>query len=209
MNVQDNISQVALQKKSAIVEKYGEFGLILQKLKPIDVQRTIIERGIDSSKKAFLQENSLSLNQFAQAYSKDKCYLVIELWLYDLNDYAGLKNKMSPEQVRQVAILFFSEAYMLNFTEMALFFNRIKKGYYGDFYGVVDPIKFMGFLNQFKIERREAIERINMDNENLKRKQSDIDWMKKKENFTETNLQEISDLVNNFLKQTLVQKKKH
>jgi len=198
-----------LQKKSAIVEKYGEFGLILQKLKPIDVQRTIIERGIDSSKKAFLQENSLSLNQFAQAYSKDKCYLVIELWLYDLNDYAGLKNKMSPEQVRQVAILFFSEAYMLNFTEMALFFNRIKKGYYGDFYGVVDPIKFMGFLNQFKIERREAIERINMDNENLKRKQSDIDWMKKKENFTETNLQEISDLVNNFLKQTLVQKKKH
>ena len=209
MNVQDNISQVALQKKSAIIEKYGEFGLILQKLKPIDVQRTIIERGIDSSKKAFLQENSLSLNQFAQAYSKDKCYLVIELWLYDLNDYAGLKNKMSPEQVRQVAILFFSEAYMLNFTEMALFFNRIKKGYYGDFYGVVDPIKFMGFLNQFKIERREAIERINMDNENLKRKQSDIDWMKKKENFTETNLQEISDLVNNFLKQTLVQKKKH
>jgi len=198
-----------LQKKSAIIEKYGEFGLILQKLKPIDVQRTIIERGIDSSKKAFLQENSLSLNQFAQAYSKDKCYLVIELWLYDLNDYAGLKNKMSPEQVRQVAILFFSEAYMLNFTEMALLFNRIKKGYYGDFYGVVDPIKFMGFLNQFKIERREAIERINMDNENLKRKQSDIDWMKKKENFTETNLQEISDLVNNFLKQTLVQKKKH
>ena len=79
----------------------------------------------------------------------------------------------------------------MNFTGLGLFFNRVKKGRYGDFYGSVDPIRIMSFLGAFMIDRKESIENIERDKANNERKQADIDWSQKKAGITEKQQEEI------------------
>lgn len=189
---------------SQVCNRFGNFEDIAPKLHPVKVQSSIIELDINSNKLAYLRENSIRLSQFTGAYSKDNTYKIIELWLYDLSEFAGVKVKLTPEQLKQTAVLFYSEAFMLNFTELGLFFNRVKKGRYGDFYGSVDPIRIMSFLAAFMIDRKESIESIERDKSNNERRQADIDWNDKKSNITDKDREEISTTINNFIKQTLV-----
>lgn len=181
-----------------VIKRYGNFDKAIAKLAPKNVQLAVIESGINSNRSAF-KSNSLKLSQFAKTYTKDNAYLMVELWLLDLSNYAGAGNKLNDDQIQQLAKYFYQDAYALNFAELGLLFNRIKKGQYGEFYGSVDPIKIMNYLMQFLKQRTEAIESLNNDETSQLRNRTFEESINA--NLTEDQRKEIETIKNNFLKQ--------
>lgn len=205
--------QTVSEKQSKIAKQYGNFKNACIVLSPKNVQSSIIKLNIKSNRQAYLAE-SIHLSQFAKEYTKDNVYLMIEIWLQDLNSFAGVSNKLDANQTSQLSQLIFSDGYGLSFAELGLFFNRIKKGEYGQLYGSVDPIKIMIFLRQFLNQRQDAIESINNENTEQSKKKTFDEML----NFTLTDEQkeEIKIIQNNFIKQvkripitkTIITKKK-
>lgn len=180
-----------------VIKRYGNFDKAIAKLAPKNVQLAVIESGINSNRSAF-KSDSLKLSQFAKTYTKDNAYLMVELWLLDLSNYAGAGNKLNDDQIQQLAKYFYQDAYSLNFAELGLLFNRIKKGKYGEFYGSVDPIKIMNYLTQFLKQRTEAIESLNNDETSQLRNRTFEESINT--NLTEEQRKEIETIKNNFLK---------
>lgn len=84
-----------------------------------------------------------------------------ELWLmvhlYELGEFAGVREKMTSDQVRQTAAIIAGEFYFLKLTELMLFFQRVKAGSFGRFYGTVDPMEVCLWLRQWVAGERARI----------------------------------------------------
>ena len=97
------------------------------------------------------------LSAVCGAYSQE----VAETWLMaqleNMNDFCGVKQKMTIPQMTELAKMLIVEVYYLKVTELMLFFHRFKAGKYGEFFGVVDPQRIMSGLNAFLRERIEEI----------------------------------------------------
>ena len=186
------------KRQKEIVSRYGNIDEAMSKLSPTNIQRNINENDIKSNRQAYLT-NSISLSIFGKYYSKNSCYALIELWLYELSEFCGVQNKLTPSQLNQLAPMIYSEAYGLNFAEFGLFFNRIKMGHYGKFFGVVDPVLIMTFLGQFLTERLEFIEKYNEETSQENKKMDFQNCLNTK--LTEDQQKEISEIRNNFVKQ--------
>ncbi len=187
-----------LKQQKEIVSRYGNVDEAMVKLSPTNIQRNINENSIKSNRQAYLT-NSISLSNFGKYYSKNSCYALIELWLYELSEFCGVQNKLTSSQLNQLAPMIYSEAYGLNFAEFGLFFNRIKMGHYGKFFGVVDPVLIMTFLNQFLNERFEFIEKYN---DELSQENKRMDFQNcLNTRLTDAQRLEITNIRNSFIKQ--------
>ena len=80
----------------------------------------------------------------------------LNIQIYNLNEFCGCKDKMSPQQVLDCARTISTMYYYLKVSELMLFFFRFKAGFYGKFYGSVDPMVITTALSQFCKERGEA-----------------------------------------------------
>jgi hypothetical protein len=81
--------------------------------------------------------------------------------LEDLNMFASVKTKLPMERQRELAGLIRAEYPMLKASEVLLFFQRLKCGRYGRFYGAVDALFITSALTQFMQERRVDLIRID------------------------------------------------
>lgn len=195
---QETTSSVELHRSQAIIKKYGNLESAIARLAPTTVQNAIYTHSIKSNKQAFLTD-SISLATFSSTYTKDGCLALVELWLYELSEFAGVNGKITQLQVQQLAQMIYSDAYFLNFAEFGLFFSRIKKGYYGEFYGNVDPIKIMTFLDKYLTERILSIEEINKEKDQEKKRVDFQQYLNTK--LTDEQRMEITTIMNNFVKQ--------
>lgn len=201
---QKTTSSVELSRQQEIViSRYGNIENAMGKLSPTNIQKMITEYSIKSNKQAYLTD-SITLSTFGKCYSKNSCFALIELWLFELSEFSGAQNKLTPAQMNQLAPMVYSEAYTLNFAELGLYFNRIKTGHYGEFYNVVDPIKIMTFLGQFMTERSISIEKYNKDQSQENKRLDFQNCLNMK--ITDEQQQEITTIRNNFIKQTIVKK---
>lgn len=86
-----------------------------------------------------------------------------EMWLvvqlYDLSEFCGVKEKLSKEQLTELANLIAEDYSDMKISELMMFFRKIKKGEYGRFYGNVDPLVIMIALRHFNEEINEIIHR--------------------------------------------------
>lgn len=116
-----------------------------------------------------------SMQRFALAYTEEAMINWLKIQFDNLNDFVGVKEKMSIEQISEVAGLFYYDCCSLNIAEVALFFVKFKLGMFGEFYGSVDPLKIMTAKNQFLSERMSAIssyesKKANEENEKKRKK---------------------------------------
>ena len=100
---------------------------------------------------------SLGLLSFTYGDETPVEWLVIQFG--SLNDFAEVKSKISNGQIYELANLVLSEYYYLNAAEILFFIGRFKMGYYGTFYGAIDPMKITNALMQYARERRQDMER--------------------------------------------------
>jgi sRNA-binding protein len=114
-----------------------------------------------------------SLNLIGHTYGNEQVVEWLKIQFFDLNNFVGVKEKMSDKQLKDVANLFYCDCYNLNISEVALFFLNYKLGKFGEFYGIVDPLKIMTAKNKFLAERITALnrnrERMQQERENEQR----------------------------------------
>lgn len=77
--------------------------------------------------------------------------------LYNLSEYCGVKDKLTPGQYKELAFVIATQYYYLKISELMLFFHRFKAGYYGVFYGNVDPLVITTSMLTFVKERNAEI----------------------------------------------------
>lgn len=76
--------------------------------------------------------------------------------LNDLAAFTNSTNQLNGQAVEFVADAIAQEYYYLKTSELLLFFYRFKLGYYGRFYGTVDPMIITTAIRSFLNERAEA-----------------------------------------------------
>ena len=143
----------ALSSKTELVRReYGDLMKFLQRFNP-SIQLKLCGRGYVECHKM----NYPSLAILAYTYTPEAIIEWAKIQLLDLNIFAGVKEKMSDEQINQVSVLLCSEMHFLNIAEVALFFLKFKTGEFGELYGSVDPLKIMTAKNKFMKDRATAI----------------------------------------------------
>lgn len=88
----------------------------------------------------------------------------IILHLGALARFLNLKATLTDEHIEFIADKILSDAYYkwLKPADLKLFFDRIKTGKYGDFYGNLNSISFFQSLDKYMIERNGEIERVRV-----------------------------------------------
>lgn len=102
-----------------------------------------------------------------------------------MNDYAEQSQGITEEQLQELCHLILGEYYYLNLAELSLFFAQFKLGYYGEFYGVIGPMKIANALRKFDDERRISIARYEEEKRRKRREQEEIERAKNAVSYEE------------------------
>lgn len=134
-------------------------------------------------------KNVPAIIHLAQAYDENVAVRWIQDQLLQVNEFAGVKSKLSDMQLNELAIQIRLEYGLLNLFEFILFCARLRSGRYEDFYGSVDPMRILKSLNAFCADRRAEIwreaeqkEKEERDREYEERRKNSItfdDWYRK------------------------------
>src|ERR1035437_1798800 len=160
-----------LQQRIALVrENLGNYGQFVLRFNP-DIQNSIAN--LRAGYVECWNMKYPSLNLIGHTYGNEQVVEWLKIQFFDLNNFVGVKEKMSDKQLTDVANLFYCDCYNLNISEVALFFLNYKLGKFGEFYGIVDPLKIMTAKNKFLAERITALnrnrERMQQERENEQR----------------------------------------
>lgn len=118
-----------------------------------------------------LNEKIPSLGLLALTYGDETPVEWLVIQFGSLNDFAEVKSKISDAQIYELANLVLSEYYYLNAAEILFFIGKFKMGYYGTFYGAVDPMKITNSIIQYIKDRRDDIERYEREQYRIQREQ--------------------------------------
>lgn len=120
-----------------------------------------------------LSERYKEVTTIAQAFNLPEAPLAktqgnvkdsIMIHLSVLARFLGLKNTLTLEHIEFIADKILSDQYYkwLKPADLKIFFDRIKMGRYGDFYGNLNSISFFQSLDKYMIERNQEIERVRV-----------------------------------------------
>lgn len=117
-----------------------------------------LQAGVMSAFPSVLGANHASnvpkICHLAQAYDEDFAVRWIQDQLMQVNEFAGVKSKLSDMQLDELSIQIRLEYGYLNLFEFILFCARLRSGRYEDFYGSVDPMRILKSLDSFCQERQ-------------------------------------------------------
>lgn len=130
-----------------VLRVYGDRKMFLSKMNP-DVQLVAAR----DPKRAFFGE-SPSLVILNKTYGDGFAASWLMPQIYDMVVYCNSKSTLSDQQAEFLAEAIANEYYFLKTSELLLFFYRFKLGRYGQFYGVVDPMRVTMALDEFLKER--------------------------------------------------------
>lgn len=116
-----------------------------------------------------LNDKIPTLGLLASTYGDDTPIEWLVIQFGSLNDFAEVKSKISNAQIYELANLVLSEYYYLNAAEILLFIGKFKMGYYGTFYGAIDPMKITSAMIQYIHDRREDIDRYEREQYRMQR----------------------------------------
>lgn len=110
-----------------------------------------------------------TLETVAGGYGEEVAIVWICVEVENLNNFAGVKEKMPVGRQKELARVILAEYPRLKTSELLLFFHRIKSGRYGRFYGMVDALFITNALVQFMDERQTETARFKADRQRRQR----------------------------------------
>mgnify|MGYP007058243966 CR=1 FL=1 len=142
-------------KKNEIVKKYGDAHSFALQFNPsVQIKCAMnIERSLTG--------NVPTIRQLLYTYQMAHLQVWVMAHLEDLNEYAGVKNKMTTAQMRDLANMIIVKSEYLKASEILLFFYKLKAGDFGGFFGTIDPQKVGEYLNAFKHWRSQQLDKVN------------------------------------------------
>lgn len=112
-----------------------------------------------------------TLGILKKAYGDNMAVMWLVPQLDDLIAFTNSRQLMNMEQTRFVADAIAQEYGWLKTSELLLFFYRFKLGYYGRFYGTVDPMIITTAIHSFLKERNEAYDKRKKEEEQREREE--------------------------------------
>ena len=125
--------------------------------------------------RAYTSDKAPSLTDIKIAYGMPVFNSWLSIQLNSLNEYCGVKKKMSVEDMNSLADMIFIKYHYLKTSELLLFFFNFKMGEYGQLYGSVDPLKITTALSIFMKNRATDLTRIYNEEKRLKKEASLVD----------------------------------
>lgn len=110
------------------------------------------------------------LARISNTYGVAEAEIFVMLYIRDLSEYAGVRDKMTPRQMHETAAVILNEYGHLTVSELIYFFFLFKAGRFGHFYGAVDGIVITAALREFMAIRDDEIERISRKTEKERRR---------------------------------------
>lgn len=140
-------------KVKKVMSRYGNGANFLNMLNP----SAQLVAG-KNPKRAILSEDAPTLAIMRKVYGEEFPATWLMPQVLDLVVFSNSKNTLDDKQAEFLAEVIANEYYFLKASELLLFFYNFKTGKYGRFYGVVDPMRIMEALGEFKDERDRVIE---------------------------------------------------
>lgn len=113
-----------------------------------------------------------SLTILKKTYGENMATMWLVPQLNDLAAFTNSTNQLNGQAVTFVANAIAQEYYYLKTSELLLFFYRFKLGYYGRFYGTVDPMIITMAIREFLKERAEAYRKRDAEQQQREREES-------------------------------------
>ena len=148
------------QKTTLVLQEFGDRENFMKVCGPLAQLRAGRE-----PQRAILSERSPSIVVMKHAYGENFPVMWLMEQILELVVYSNSKGTLNDYQAEYLANTIVNEYNDLKASELLLFFYQFKSGKYGHFYGVIDPMRIMEALNDFKDERDDALERHRQDEE--------------------------------------------
>ena len=157
-------------KKNEILQIYGDahsFALAFNPTVQIECAMNI-ERSLTA--------DVPTIRQLLYTYKIEHLQIWMMAQIEDLNEYAGVKNKMATKQMKELASIIIVKSDYLKASEILLFFYKLKAGDFGGFYGAVDPQKVGEYLNVFKSWRSQELDKVHSKQAQEERERQRKEW---------------------------------
>lgn len=159
-------------KKDEIVQRYGDaksfalaFNPSVQKKCAMNLERS-------------LTGDAPTIRQLLHTYQMEHLHVWVMAQIVDLNEYVGVKNKMSSDQMKDLAFVLIEKSDFLKASEILLFFYKLKAGDFGSFYGTVDPMKVGDNFNFFMQWRSQELDRVYNKQAKEQRERQRKEWQR-------------------------------
>lgn len=139
---------------STEIVKKGETGLV--KSDPQELFRQSVTPSLFRDVKnvpAAISAECMSLASIKKAHGEKLSLAIIKTWIINLNDFLNISRKMTPAQIEETAEMIMADFYHYKTSDIALVFQRIKTGYYGQFYESIDGMKILDMFYKYEEER--------------------------------------------------------
>lgn len=146
--------------------RYGTAAQFLQTFTP-DLQLTVARY----TQRAYFG-TAPAIGTVAAGYGEEAAAVWICIEVENLNNFAGVKEKMPVSRQKELARVILAEYPRLKVTELLLFFHRLKSGRYGRFYGMVDALFITSALVQFMEERQTETARFKAEQQRREQRPS-------------------------------------
>ena len=159
-----------MEKKNEILSNYGDahnFALVFNPSVQIMCAMNI-ERS--------LMGNAPTIRQLLHTYQLEHVQIWVMAHLEDLNEYAGVKNKIATNHIKELASMIIVKSSFLKSSEILLFFHKLKAGDFGGFYGTVDPLEVGEYLNSFLDWRSVELDKVNNKTAQEERERERKEW---------------------------------
>ena len=100
---------------------------------------------------------------------------IIASWITSLDSYVG-KGTLNSMQIEELSVLLLQSGYFVKLAEMAVFFQMLKSGKFGQLYGTLSPIWVMEQFQTFLTHRRQELEKHEREQERIKREKERESW---------------------------------
>jgi hypothetical protein len=137
-------TNIVTNSKTKYLESYNPINFDIVKLKTF-------EDAVDSK--------TPSMNLIIRAEGETKMLALMKLWLVHLNQLLDVKRPMSETQIRLCASIIVEDFAHLKIADLGLFFRKVIKGDYGQFYESISIEKLLGQLQNYDNERFNFIEK--------------------------------------------------
>ena len=135
-----------------------------------------------------------NLKVMTEAYGENITETWLEIQLRDLSEFAGCKDKLSIQQIEQIAKVIILEFGFMKATELMHFFILFKSGKFGKFYGSVDGLVITEALQEFREMRREKLWALEQKRQQIERAKQEAEHARNAMSFEE--YQELKHLFN-------------
>jgi hypothetical protein len=110
-----------------------------------------INNGISTIADVF-KDKTPTLVQIKKVYGREWVIDYISAWLIHLNEITNAKNKMPPNSILFVSETIYDD-YSVRLADLTLFFKKVRKGDYGDFYENISESKMLSWFQKYYAER--------------------------------------------------------